>query len=112
MLNAVHSAPGTPVTGYAELAGLSERQLRRRFKVEVGLGLKAYAQVVRLHHALAMARSAVRPDWTDIAQRSGFYDQPHLLAGFRDAVGLTPGALLSAEDGRFFQAEEPRPAPC
>ncbi|MEW9532385.1 helix-turn-helix domain-containing protein [Microbispora sp. NPDC049125] len=106
VLAAMHAAPGAPVGRHAAQAGLSERQLRRRFGVAVGLRPKSYVRVVRLHHALAAAHAAVargeRPDWADIAVRSGCYDQSHLLAEFRDAVGAPPTTLLP--DVRFLQA--------
>jgi AraC-like DNA-binding protein len=113
VLAAVHAAPGAPVERHAAEAGLSERQLRRRFAVAVGLRPKAYARVVRLHHALAAAHGAVaggeRPDWAEIAVRSGCYDQAHLLAEFRHAVGAPPSALLP--DVRFLQAASDREPP-
>jgi AraC-like DNA-binding protein len=104
VLDAMHAAPGAPVGRHAALASLSERQLRRRFGVAVGLRPKSYVRVVRLHHALAAAHRVVRPDWAEIAQRTGFYDQSHLLAEFRDAVGVTPRTLLTSDDVRFLQA--------
>ena len=52
--------------------------------------------MVRLHQAMALARSSSVPDWAEIAVRSGFYDQPHMLAEFRRAVG--------SSCVRFFQA--------
>ncbi|WP_146044324.1 helix-turn-helix domain-containing protein [Amycolatopsis sp. BJA-103] len=55
--------PDRAVDGGAVAAGLSERQLRRRFLVAVGLSPKAYARVVRLHRAMALARSSSVPDW-------------------------------------------------
>jgi transcriptional regulator GlxA family with amidase domain len=84
------------VSQHAAAVGLSERQLRRRFLVAVGLSPKAYARMVRLHKAMALARSSPMPDWAQIAVRSGFYDQPHMLAEFRRAVG--------SSCVRFFQA--------
>jgi AraC-like DNA-binding protein len=105
VLAAMHAAPGAPMKWYAAEAGLSVRHLRRRFAVAVGLGPKSYVRVVRLHHALAAAHAAVaagkRPKWADIAVRTGYYDQSHLLADFRHAVGAPPAALLP--DGRFLQ---------
>ncbi|MEW9554918.1 helix-turn-helix domain-containing protein [Nonomuraea sp. NPDC050783] len=110
VLAAMHAAPGAPVSRHAAEAGLSERQLRRRFAVAVGLRPKSYARVIRLHHALAVAREALargeRPDWADIAVRSGCYDQPHLLAEFRHAVGTPPATLLA--DVRFLQSPAAR----
>ncbi|MEU7858313.1 helix-turn-helix domain-containing protein [Nonomuraea sp. NPDC049141] len=110
VLAAMHAAPGTPVVQHAARAGLSERQLRRRFGVAVGLRPKSYVRVVRLHHALAAALAAVakgeRPDWAAIAVRSGCYDQAHLLAEFRYAMGAPPTTLLP--DVRFLQASTSR----
>jgi hypothetical protein len=94
VLRGVHADPGAPVSSH--VVGLSERQLRRRFQVAVGLSPKAYARVVRLHRAMALARAAGVPDWAEIAVRAGYYDQPHLLAEFRRAVGMSCV--------RFFQA--------
>ncbi|MFC9252370.1 helix-turn-helix domain-containing protein [Amycolatopsis thailandensis] len=94
VLQAIRADPGAPVSRHA--AGLSERQLRRRFLVAVGLSPKAYARVVRLHRAMALARASSAPDWAEIAVRSGFYDQPHMIAEFRRAVG--------SSCVRFFQA--------
>jgi AraC-like DNA-binding protein len=98
VIKAMHCAPGDPVSGHAAAVGMSERQLRRRFAVAVGLGPKAYARVVRLHRAVGLARQSishgVEPRWAEIALRSGFYDQPHLLAEFRRSVGCPPGALV------------------
>ncbi|TDD75370.1 helix-turn-helix domain-containing protein [Actinomadura darangshiensis] len=110
VLAVMHADPGAPVARHAAEVGLSERQLRRRFVVAVGLRPKSYIQVVRLHHALAAARATLArgetPQWADIAVRSGFYDQSHLLAGFREAVGVPPNTLL--HDVRFLQAPAQR----
>jgi AraC-like DNA-binding protein len=96
----LHGAPATPIRDLAAAVGLSERQLRRRFSVAVGLRPKAYARVARLHAALRLAATAGRPSWADIAQQCGFYDQPHLIAEFRTATGQPPAAL----HGRFLQS--------
>ncbi|MEU4520298.1 AraC family transcriptional regulator [Amycolatopsis sp. NPDC024027] len=96
VLEAMRAAPGTPVSRHAAAVGLSERQLRRRFLMVTGLSPKAYARVLRVHRAVALARASSVPDWAEIAVRSGFYDQPHMIAEFRRAVG--------SSCVRFFQA--------
>jgi AraC-like DNA-binding protein len=93
----LHDDPAARIDDLAAAVGLSERQLRRRFSVAVGLRPKAYGRVTRLHAALRMAGSA---SWADIAHRCGFYDQPHMIAEFRAATGLAPAAL----HGRFLQS--------
>ncbi|EWM12311.1 helix-turn-helix transcriptional regulator [Kutzneria sp. 744] len=99
-VRALQDDPTARVNDLAATVGLSERQLRRRFSLAVGLRPKAYGRVVRLHAALRLARSVERPSWADIAQRCGFYDQPHLIAEFRAATGQSPKAL----HGRFLQS--------
>ncbi|GAB3906548.1 AraC family transcriptional regulator [Kibdelosporangium lantanae] len=94
VVRAIHANPGAPVARHA--SGMSERQLRRRFLVAVGLPPKTYARIVRLHRTMALAAASASPDWAEIAVRSGFYDQPHMLAEFRRAVG--------SSCVRFFQA--------
>jgi AraC-like DNA-binding protein len=96
----LHDDPSARIDDLAAAAGLSERQLRRRFSVAVGLRPKAYARVVRLHAALGLAAASTKPAWADIAQQCGFYDQPHLIAEFRAATGQSPAAL----HGRFLQS--------
>ncbi|MGK3962831.1 helix-turn-helix transcriptional regulator [Sorangium sp. So ce118] len=105
------AAPGAPGAQHAAAVGLSERQLRRRFLVAVGLTPKTYARIVRLHHAMAWARASVVPDWTEVAVRSGFYDQPHMLAAFRRAVGVcgtAPGPRRRCCSGASARAKPPR----
>ncbi|SDZ47076.1 AraC-type DNA-binding protein [Amycolatopsis xylanica] len=111
VVRAMAARPELTVAEHAELACLSERQLRRRFGQAVGLGPKAYLRVTRLHRAVESARESLKlgkpPRWADIAARHGFYDQPHLLAEFRRAAGCLPDALA---DGRFLQATAAPPS--
>lgn len=69
--------------------GVTSRHLRRAFKENVGVGPKDFARAVRLQRAVRMAASS--RDWRRIAVDAGYYDQAHLIADFRELVGLTPG---------------------
>ncbi|TCO56837.1 helix-turn-helix transcriptional regulator [Actinocrispum wychmicini] len=97
VVRAMRTKPNESVRWHAGEVGLSERQLRRRFAVAVGLGPKVYLRMVRLHAAMAIARRQSRPEWADIAVRCGFYDQPHMLAEFNRAVGMSCGRFLQSE---------------
>ncbi|MFZ5442311.1 MAG: helix-turn-helix domain-containing protein [Myxococcota bacterium] len=81
-----------PVSRLAPLAGLSERQLRRRFVALVELLPK---ELARLCRARATAVELVRaPDtWAALAPERGYADQAHLTREFRQLLGLTPGAF-------------------
>jgi len=91
----------------AELLGVSERQLERRFRNRIGIGPKPFARLARFERAVAAAvalpasgaRTAVNdpstvPSLAAIAQRAGYYDQSHLARDVRQFAGVTPGQLF------------------
>lgn len=86
------------VDSVAERLGVTARHLRRAFTESVGIGPKEFARTVRLQRA--MRRAATSKDWARIAVDAGYYDQAHLIADFRQLVGLTPGAFMKRAGGK------------
>lgn len=86
------------VESVAERLGVTARHLRRAFTQSVGIGPKDFARAVRLQRAVGMA--ATSKDWGRIAAAAGYYDQAHLIADFRELVGLTPGAFVKRVGGQ------------
>ncbi len=86
------------VESVAKRLGVTARHLRRAFMESVGIGPKDFARTVRLQRAVR--RAATSQDWGRIAADAGYYDQAHLIADFRDLVGLTPGAFLKRTGDR------------
>lgn len=82
----------TRVERVAEQLGVTARHLRRAFTESVGIGPKDFARTVRLRRVVRLA--ATSKDWARIALEAGYYDQAHLIADFRELVGLTPGAFV------------------
>ncbi len=82
----------------ADLA-ISERQLRRRFAVSVGLPPRTLARVLRLQRFLALAAGAPHDGLAALAARCGFADQAHLGHDVLDLCGLPPAALLATGAG-------------
>jgi AraC-like DNA-binding protein len=82
------------VASVAEQLGVTARHLRRAFTESIGIGPKVFARGVRLQRAVRMA--ATSQDWGRIAAEAGYYDQAHLIADFRELIGLTPGAFWEA----------------
>lgn len=82
----------------AERLGVTGRHLRRAFMESVGIGPKEFARTVRLQRAVRSA--ATSNDWARIAAEAGYYDQSHLIADFRELVGLTPGAFVKRAGNR------------
>ena len=86
----------------AKRLGVTARHLRRAFTESVGIGPKEFARTVRLQRAVRSA--ATSNDWGRIAADAGYYDQAHLIADFRELVGLTPGAFLKHSSALAHQS--------
>jgi AraC-like DNA-binding protein len=75
-------------------AGVSSRQLERRFLREVGLGPKLLGRIIRFQQvfrAVEQSNSA----WAGIAAECGYYDQAHLIRDFNQFARQTPAVLFS-----------------
>jgi len=79
-----------PMTHVAREAGLSARQLRRRFRVATGLCPKELAFLRRVRSAVLDAIDDPAMRWIDIAAERGYADQSHLIREFRRTLGVTP----------------------
>ncbi|APR82714.1 transcriptional regulator, Fis family protein [Minicystis rosea] len=90
--------------------GVSDRNLRRVFREAVGMGPKAFAKLARFHRALRAASENNHASWADIAVATGYYDQAHLIAEFREIAGATPRALLRELQGASGQRDGGAPA--
>jgi AraC-like DNA-binding protein len=93
--------PNASLRHLTHRVGLSERQLRRRFRAHIGMGIKQYARIVRFGHFLDAARDhkrrmGVTLDGVDMALDHGFADQAHLIREVRAFSGLTPLQLQHA----------------
>lgn len=74
----------------AKQLGVSERQLERRFKLEVGISPKKMASIIRFKHALYHLQNSRNLTLTEIAHNVGYYDQAHFNRDFKDITGLVP----------------------
>jgi AraC-like DNA-binding protein len=78
----------------AAMVGLSERQLRRRCRTAFGYGPKTLARILRLRHAVGLARAGV--PFVVVAGLAGYADQAHLAREVRALAGVPLGGLLGA----------------
>jgi AraC-like DNA-binding protein len=89
--------PGTLLDVVADRAGLSDRQLRRRFEAAIGYGPKTFQRIMRFRQWLdrvqAMARDQRR--LVDLAAEAGYADQAHLTREVTRLAGHPPTALLA-----------------
>ncbi|MGE3909096.1 MAG: helix-turn-helix domain-containing protein [Chloroflexota bacterium] len=94
--------------------GISERQLERLFREQIGAGPKRFAALVQFDHAVQqMSRGE---SWSALALEAGYADQSHLTRTFTARTGLPPSglrALLGQSDGAVQDVEflqDPPPA--
>lgn len=76
------------VATIAEHAGLSDRQLARRFAAAVGIGPKRFARLARFSNALSLAHTGL--SWGEVASVAGYSDQSHMNRDFVALVGASP----------------------
>jgi AraC-like DNA-binding protein len=98
----VESAGCVSVDQLATAAGISSRQLERRFLREIGIGPKLLGRILRFQQVF---RAVERVDsaWASIAVECGYYDQAHLIRDFTQFAGQTP-AVLVAERSALTEA--------
>jgi PAS domain S-box-containing protein len=91
VVQAIRRSPGAAhrVPGLARQAGLSPRQLQRKFRDLFGVGVKEFILRARLQ-AAADALQAGSDRIAEVALQSGFYDQSAFTRHFRKRIGLTP----------------------
>jgi len=89
----VHSGGQVSVDQLATDAGVSSRQLERRFLLEVGIGPKLLSRILRFQQIF---RAVDRHDegWAAVAADCGYYDQAHLIRDFREFSRQTPALLF------------------
>jgi AraC-like DNA-binding protein len=86
----------------ARQGGISERQVEREFNDVVGLAPKMFSRILRFQRVFQAFEQNDR--WVDVALECGYYDQPHLIADFRQFAATTPTTfdLAQFELGRHF----------
>ena len=73
---------------------LSERRLQQVFASQLGLSPRSWRRLQRLHGTLRLLRGCGTPQWAQVAQHAGYYDQSHLINELRALCGLTPAQFM------------------
>lgn len=87
-----------PIDTLALDAGISSRQLERKFLAEIGVGPKLLSRILRFQQVFR-AVDANETRWPVIALDCGYYDQAHLIRDFRQFAQQTPSVLFAEQGG-------------
>ena len=84
------------VEAIARRVGITRRHLERRFKDEVGLGVKQMARIARVHAALRLMACNREISGAEISAHCGYSDQAHLIRECKALTGQTPARLTTS----------------
>lgn len=99
ILHVIDHGGNVEVDRLAQHAGISNRQLERKFRASVGLSPKVYSRLMRFHASLRFIKSDTMKSLTDIAYAAGYFDQSHFIREFKAFAGLSPGEYFNLPAG-------------
>ncbi len=82
---------------HGDVDGFSTRSLERRVARATGLSRGAMGRIRRAERAVELLSRGVPAG--DVARRTGYADQPHLIRSLRRLVGQTPSRVASSPPG-------------
>lgn len=87
----INSAKGKiSIEELASQACLSRKQFERVFTNSIGSTPKQFLRTVRFQYVLFNRSYLKNQSLTELAYKSGYYDQSHMIADFKYLTGLTP----------------------
>jgi AraC-like DNA-binding protein len=95
ILHVIKQYGNVEVDQLARHAGISNRQLERKFGAFVGLSPKVFSRLMRFHTSLRFIKSDTIRSLTDIAYAAGYFDQSHFIREFKMFAGLSPGEYFN-----------------
>lgn len=75
----------------ADELGWSRKRLISACRDQLGLSPKMLGRVLRFRYVLKLNENDGSASWSDLAYKSGYCDQAHLVREFRAFTGITPG---------------------
>jgi AraC-like DNA-binding protein len=88
----------TSIGALADGLGWSRKHLVAQFRQQIGLPPKTVARVLRFSAARGLIERGAELPWTEIAIRSGYYDQAHFIRDFNQFAGATPTEFVASRN--------------
>jgi AraC-like DNA-binding protein len=88
VLNVIQKEGQLTVENIVQQAGISSRQAERKFREYAGMSPKLFTRLIRFHASLQWA--GANCSLTEIAYRSGYFDQSHFIREFKQFSGISP----------------------
>jgi AraC-like DNA-binding protein len=98
------------VSELARQLKISRQTVKHKFDNAVGLSPKSFGKLRRFQNVLRCVSTDVSINWSELAQRCGYYDQAHLIREFNSFTGFSPEKFLrvlgKGEDLYFFEGAD------
>lgn len=94
-LTSIDTGLAGPVRDIAREMGFGERALRAWSATHLGVGLKRFVSIRRLHRAVESRLRNPATPWSRIAAETGYADQPHFVRDCRAFLGESPNEFLA-----------------
>jgi AraC-like DNA-binding protein len=98
------------VSELARQLKISRQTVKHKFDNGVGLSPKTFGKLRRFQNVLRCVSTDANIDWSELAQRCGYYDQAHLIREFNSFTGFSPEKFLrvlgKGEDLYFFEGAD------
>lgn len=84
------------ISQLAKFTGYTERHIHREFTEHIGMGPKAFCNVIKLHSFLRLLKTTpATKNLAGLAYGAGYADQSHLIKAFRKTTGMTPSDYIN-----------------
>jgi len=91
-LNYLDQNPPSTIGEMSKAIGLTERNLERKFKTEVGISPKKYLQIRRVFEVFETLGE--KNDWQQLVVDHNYTDQAHLINEFKKYADIAPGLYV------------------
>lgn len=95
--SALATLPSPRIEALARSLGTTPRTLERRVTMATGLPPATLRRVIRFRRTFGMLESTTRGTWAEVAVKTGYADQAHLIRDFRQFAGASPSEFFGAE---------------
>lgn len=88
-----------------DLAGhfqYTPRLIERKFRKQVGVSPKYLNRIIQFNNVLTVLKEIPEMKWSELAHRTGYYDQAHLVKAFIEFTGKSP-VKYEEKDNRVTQ---------
>jgi AraC-like DNA-binding protein len=83
----------------ASKLNISDRQIERKFKEQIGISPKMFSRLTRINYVFKLLRTNPELNWQDVIFLCGYYDQAHFIRDFKEISGESPNVFLSRKAG-------------